>query len=88
MARIYYDDQEVAHQILDAFAENRVRIDGVLRRNQFASIHEGDFQRGLNCAVQQGWIKIDKVDRYTYLVTELGYRTKRESASKTTARSC
>jgi hypothetical protein len=65
-------DEEVGHQILDIFMKYRVGASGVLRRNNFMDVRDADFQRGLNKAVENRWIKIKSRDRYTYELTEAG----------------
>ena len=65
-------DEEVGHQILDIFMQHRVFPSGVLRRNQFIAVRDGDFQRGMNKAVENRWIKLKSRDRYTYELTEAG----------------
>jgi len=52
--------------------QHRVRAGGVLRRNYFIDVRDADFQRGLNKAVENRWIKIKVNDRYTYELTEAG----------------
>lgn len=53
--------------------QHRLRPGGVLRRNQFMDVRDGDFQRGLNQAVKNGWLTIKPRDRYTYELTEAGF---------------
>jgi hypothetical protein len=65
-------DEEVGHQILDIFMQHRIFPSGVLRRNHFIAVRDGDFQRGMNKAVQNSWIKIKSNNRYTYELTEAG----------------
>ncbi len=65
-------DEEVGRQILGIFIEHKVRASGVLRRNHFINVRDSDFQRGLNKAVENRWIKIKSRDRYTYELTEAG----------------
>jgi hypothetical protein len=59
-------DEEVGRQILRIFMEHKVGASGVLRRNHFIDVRDADFQRGLNKAVENRWIKIKSRDRYTY----------------------
>ncbi len=66
-------DQEVGRQILDVFLRNNIRTGGVLRRNHFIEVRDGDFQRGMNKAVENAWIKIKTRDRYTYELTATGF---------------
>lgn len=66
-------DEEVGRQILNIFMRNRVSASGVLRRNNFLDVRDSDFQRGLNNAVANQWIKIKLRDRYTYILTEAGF---------------
>jgi hypothetical protein len=65
-------DEEVGHQILSIFMKHGVAASGVLRRNHFIDVRDADFQRGLNKAVENHWIKIKLRDRYTYEITEAG----------------
>jgi hypothetical protein len=65
-------DEEVGRQILGVFMKFKVRPSGVLRRNYFMDVRDADFQRGLNNAVKNNWIKIKTRDRYTYELTETG----------------
>jgi hypothetical protein len=65
-------DDEVGRQILGIFMKHRVLASGVLRRNHFMDVRDADFQRGLNKAVENHWIKISLRDRYTYELTEAG----------------
>jgi hypothetical protein len=65
-------DEEVGRQILGIFMKYHIRPSGVLRRNHFMDVRDADFQRGLNKAVENSWIKIKARDRYTYELTELG----------------
>jgi len=65
-------DEEVGRQILGTFMKYRIRPSGVLRRSHFTDIRDADFQRGLNKAVENSWIKIKMRDRYTYELTEMG----------------
>jgi hypothetical protein len=72
--RIYdmASEEESARQILSIFMQHGVSVGGVLRRNNFIDVRDADFQRGLNQAVGNGWIKIKLRDRYTYELTEAG----------------
>src|SRR5437899_7551128 len=65
-------DEEVGRQILNIFMRHKVGASGVLRRNNFIDVRDADFQRGLNKAVENRWIKIKLRDRYTYELTEAG----------------
>ena len=66
-------DSEAGRQILSVFIQHKVRAGGTLRRNQFDDVRDGDFLRGINSAVEKGWIKIKPRDRYTYELTEVGF---------------
>jgi hypothetical protein len=66
-------DSEVGRQILSVFIQHKVRAGGTLRRNQFGDVRDGDFLRGINSAIEKGWIKIKPRDRYTYELTEVGF---------------
>lgn len=65
-------DEEVGRQILGIFMRYKIRPPGTLRRNNFMEVRDGDFQRGLNRAVANNWLKIKLRDRYTYELTETG----------------
>ena len=65
-------DEDVGRQILGVFLRNKIRAGGTLRRNNFIEVRDADFQRGLNKAVENRWIKIKLRDRYTYELTEAG----------------
>jgi hypothetical protein len=64
-------DEEVGRQILSIFMQHKVGANGVLRRNNFFNVRDADFQRGLNKAVENRWIKTLR-DRYAYELTEAG----------------
>ena len=51
-------DEEVGRQILGVFLRNKIRAGGTLRRNYFVEVRDADFQRGINKAVENTWIKI------------------------------
>ena len=65
-------DEKVARQILRIFAEHHAHSGSMLRRNHFFNVRDGDFQRGLNKAIERDWIRISKRDRYTYELTDAG----------------
>jgi hypothetical protein len=65
-------DEEVGRQILGVFLRNKIRAGGTLRRNHFSEVRDADFQRGMNKAVENNWIKIKMRDRYTYELTDAG----------------
>ena len=64
-------DEDVGRQILSIFIKRKVVAGGVLRRNHFIDVRDADFQRGLNKAVDNHWVKV-KRDRYTYELTAAG----------------
>ena len=66
-------DDEVGRQILGVFLKNKIRVGETLRRNHFGEVRDADFQRGINKAVENTWIKIKLRDRYTYELTEAGF---------------
>jgi len=66
-------DDDVGRQILDIFIRHRIPVSGVLPRNYFVAVRDGDFQRGLNKAVANDWIAIDRRNRYRYQLTATGY---------------
>ena len=66
-------DDEVSRQILGVFMRHRIPASGILQRNNFFDVRDGDFQRGLNKAVANDWITIDLRNRYRYQLTATGY---------------
>jgi hypothetical protein len=66
-------DEDVSRQILDVFTRHRVPAGGMLQRNYFLDVRDGDFQRGINKAVANSWITIDLRNRYKYQLTATGY---------------
>jgi hypothetical protein len=66
-------DDDVGRQILDIFMRHRIPVSGMLPRNYFVAVRDGDFQRGLNKAVANDWIAIDRRNRYRYQLTATGY---------------
>ena len=73
-------DEEVGRQILSIFMKHRVVASGVLRRNHFMDVRDADFQRGLNKAVENHWIRMGR-DRYSYELTEVGLAAGNERRS-------
>src|SRR5436190_21075874 len=65
-------DEQVGRQILSIFMQHKVGASGVLRRNHFIDVRDADFQRGLNKAVGNHWLKVGLRDRYTYELAEAG----------------
>jgi hypothetical protein len=72
-------DDEAGRQILGVFMRYKVPASGVLRRNNFFDVRDGDFQRGINRAVHNKWIKLHLRDRYRYILTDVGYAAGRQS---------
>jgi hypothetical protein len=68
-------DEEVGRQILGVFLRNKVCVGGTIRHNKFVEVRDGDFQRGLNNAIENGWVKLKMRDRYTYVLTHAGFAT-------------
>jgi hypothetical protein len=68
-------DEDVGRQILGIFMQHKVAAGGVLRRNRFIEVRDADFQRGMNKAVENRWIKIKLRDRYSYELTDVGLAT-------------
>jgi hypothetical protein len=66
-------DTDIGRQILDIFMKHNVHVSGVLRRNNFMEVRDSDFQRGLNQAIENKWLKLKQHDRYTYILTEAGF---------------
>jgi hypothetical protein len=71
-------DEEAGRQILAVFVRRQVVPSGVLLRNQFYDVRDGDFQRGINQAVLRKWITLHSRDRYRYILTEVGYAAGRQ----------
>ena len=67
-------DEDVGRQIVGVFSKYKISPGGKLRRNHFAEVRDADFQRGMNKAVENDWIKMKTRDRYTYELTEAGFR--------------
>ena len=70
-------DEEVGRQILAVFMRNRIPVSGMLPRNYFFPVRDGDFQRGLNKAIANDWVAIDRRNRYRYQLTATGYSAAR-----------
>ena len=66
-------DDEVSRQILGVFMRYRIPANGILKRNYFFDVRDGDFQRGINKAIANNWITIDPYKRYHYKLTATGY---------------
>ena len=66
-------DKDVSRQILDVFTRHRIPAGGMLLRNYFIDVRDGDFQRGINKAIANNWITIDLRNRYRYQLTATGY---------------
>jgi hypothetical protein len=66
-------DEDVSRQILSVFMRHRVPATGMLQRNYFFEVRDGDFQRGINKAVANSWITGDLRNRYRYQLTTTGY---------------
>ncbi|MGH9692928.1 MAG: hypothetical protein ACRD5Z_02215 [Bryobacteraceae bacterium] len=66
-------DDDVGRQILGVFMRNRVPVSGMLPRNYFFVVRDADFQRGLNKAVANEWVAIDRRNRYRYQLTATGF---------------
>ena len=66
-------DDEVSRQIIGVFIRHRIPANGILQRNDFFDVRDGDFQRGINKAVANNWITIDQRNRYRYQLTSTGY---------------
>ena len=75
-------DDDVARQILGVFMRYKMPASGVLQRNHFFEVRDGDFQRGMNKAVENNWIVIDMRNRYRYQLTAMGYAAGRGVAER------
>ncbi len=78
-------DEDAGRQVLDVFARNKIPPSGVLRRNNFFDVRDGDFQRGIDRAVFNKWIVRLARDRYRYSLPESGYVAGRMSLPVETA---
>jgi hypothetical protein len=76
---------DVARQILGIFMQYGVGVGGVLRRNHFMQVRDADFQRGLNKAVENSWLRIRPRDRYTYELTDAGHAAGQSLADQSTS---
>ncbi len=65
-------DEEAAREILWIFMEHRVSAGSALQRTNFFKVRDAHFLRGMNKAVEIGWIKRLR-DRYKYELTEAGF---------------
>jgi len=66
-------DQRAGRQILAVFIQRAVPAGGALMRNNFFDVRDSDFQRGIDAAVANDWIKVDPRNRYRYLLTAEGF---------------
>ena len=73
MSQTPLSDEEAGRQILGTFVRHRIPASGILRRNNFMNVRDGDFQRGINRAVLRKWITLHARDRYRYILTDEGY---------------
>ncbi len=65
-------DEQVAQQILSIFSRHKIPSMGLLKRNEFMEIRDGDFKRGMERAIYNKWIELNKRDRYCYILTDAG----------------
>jgi hypothetical protein len=79
MANPPLSDEEAGRQILGIFTRHKVPASGMLRRNHFFDVRDGDFQRGINRALHHKWITLHRRDRYRYILTEAGHEAGRVS---------
>lgn len=66
-------DEDVGRQILGIFMRYKVPANGILRRNNFFDVRDGDFQRGINNAVANNWITVSLRNRYHFVLTPAGF---------------
>ncbi len=66
-------DEDVGRQILGIFMRHKVPANGILRRNCFFDVRDGDFQRGLANAVANKWIMINLRNRHQFILTPTGF---------------
>ena len=66
-------DDEVSRQIIGVFIRHRIPANGILQRNDFFDVRDGDFQRGINRSGRDNLITIDQRNRYRYQLTSTGY---------------
>ena len=64
-------DEDVARQILGIFSKHHVCAGGTLQRIHFFNVRDAYFQRGMNKAIERGWINRMR-DRYKYELTQSG----------------
>jgi hypothetical protein len=72
-------DEEAGREILRVFVRYRVPANGMLRRNNFIEVRDGDFQRGINRAVHNKWITLHLRDRYRYILSDAGFAAGRQT---------
>ena len=72
-------DEEAGRQILGVFVRYRVPASGMLRRNNFFDVRDGDFKRGIDRAVHNKWITLHQRDRYRYILSDEGYAAGRQA---------
>jgi hypothetical protein len=77
-------DIEAGRQILNIFVRSKVQAGGELRRIHFFDVRDGDFQRGIDCALMNRWIALHHRDRYRYILTAEGYAAGRQTESPAT----
>ena len=77
--------QYAACQILDLFARHKIPVGGVLRRNHFFDVRDGEFLSGMKLAIEYGWVEQHLRDRYRYVLTKRGREQIAITAQPTTA---
>ncbi|MEJ2375697.1 MAG: hypothetical protein P8Y71_09845 [Pseudolabrys sp.] len=77
-------DEDVGRQILGIFMRYKTPASGILQRNHFFEVRDGDFQRGINKAVENNWIVVDVRNRYRYQLTATACAASREGAEGAT----
>jgi len=65
-------DEDVGRQILGIFMRHKVPANGILRRNSFFDVRDGDFQRGLANAVANQWIMVNLRNHHQFILTPMG----------------
>lgn len=73
-------DDDIGRQILGIFMRNKVPANGVLRRNSFFDVRDGDFQRGIKSAVANNWVMVNMRNHHQFILTPVGFAAGRAAA--------
>ena len=65
-------DEDVGRQILGIFTRYKVPANGILKRNSFFDVRDGDFKRGMANAVANKWITVNLRNHHQFILTPAG----------------